>query len=195
MKVIGLTGGIGMGKSTAAAQLSLLGAQLCSADEIVHDLLAHAGPASDAVKQEFPEVVTNMGIDRKRLGDIVFNDKTRRAKLEAILHPLVEAEEKRFIEAARSNGARHVVLEIPLLYETGAEKRCDVVIVVTAPSFVQKSRVMVRPNMSEQKFQQILAAQMPDSEKRKRADFVVQTGFGKAYSFWQLKRIMNKLDA
>jgi dephospho-CoA kinase len=173
----------------------MLGAQLCSADEIVHDLLAHEGPASEAVQKEFPEAMTNRGIDRKRLGDIVFNDQERRKQLEAILHPLVAAEEKRFIETARTNGARHVVLEIPLLYETGAESRCDVVIVVTAPAFVQKSRVMVRPNMNEQKFKQILAAQLPDEEKRKRADFVVQTGFGKAYSGWQLKRIMNKLDA
>lgn len=195
MKIIGLTGSIGMGKSTVASQLAALGAEVCSADDIVHALLAKNGAAVAAVARYFPETEKDGAIDRKALGRIVFHDKEKLKTLEGILHPLVIAEENAFIEQKRKEGAHTVVLEIPLLYETGAEKRCDAVIVVTAPPGTQKKRVLGRMHMTEETFRRILEQQMPDHEKQKRADFIVQTGFGRAYSFYQVKRILKKLHA
>lgn len=186
MIVIGLTGGIGMGKSTVAAQLAALGAKVISADAIVHRLLAEGGGAVEAVGKVFPGTVKKNAVDRKSLGEIVFNDKEKKKQLEALLHPLVVAEENRFIEQYQRMGARMAVLDIPLLFETGAEKRCDVTIVVTAPFFVQKQRVMRRLHMTEAKFNAIVGSQLPDLHKQQRADFVIETGLGKAHSFRQV---------
>lgn len=188
--VLGLTGSIGMGKSTVAAQLEFLGAKVCSADAIVHRLLT--GAAVKPVGELFPETLKNGAIDRQALGKIVFHDDAKLKQLEQILHPLVVAEENAFI-AAHKEGV--VVLEIPLLYETGAQSRCDAVMVVTAPHFIQKRRVMKRTGMTEEKFAAILAKQMPDKEKRARATYVVQTGLGKWASLWQVKRIMKEIQA
>jgi dephospho-CoA kinase len=195
MIIIGLTGSIGMGKTTVASQLAALGAAVCSADDIVHRLLGAGGAAVAAVGELFPQALKDGAIDRKLLGDIVFHDDEKMQALENILHPLVVAEENRFIEEQRRKGAKFAVLEIPLLYETGAQSRCDAVIVVSAPYFIQKRRVMKRPGMSEAKFQKILSRQLPDRQKRTRADFIVQTGLGLAYSGWQVKRILRRLDA
>lgn len=191
--MIGLTGSIGMGKSTAAEQLTALGVEVLNSDAVVHALLARGGAAVEAVRNHFPETVKDGAVDRKSLGDIVFNNREKLKALEGILHPLVAAEEHRFIERKRKEGAACAVLEIPLLYETGAEKRCDKIVVVTAPYFVQRRRVLKRPNMTPEKFSYILSQQMPDSEKRRRADFVVHTGLGKAYSLFQIKNILKKL--
>ena len=193
MIVLGLTGSIGMGKSTAAAQLESLGAKAISADAIVHQLLGKGGAAVEAVAAIFPETLEHGVIHRKKLGDIVFWDAEKLKRLEGILHPLVVAEENRFITEQREKGMDFCVLEIPLLYETGAEKRCQFVIVVSAPYFIQKRRVMKRPGMTREKWARILDKQMPDHEKRKRADFVVHTGLGRAYSFFQLKNILKRL--
>lgn len=190
MIVIGLTGGIGMGKSTLAKQLALLGAKICHADAIVHRLLDSGGAAVSAVARAFPGTEKGGAIDRKKLGDIVFNDEKKRKKLEALLHPLVFAEEDRFIEKQRALGAKYVVLDIPLLFETGSEVRCDIVIVASAPSFVQRQRVLARHHMTGERFASILRQQMSDRDKCLLADFVVQTGQGKAYSMRQLKQIM-----
>lgn len=193
--IIGLTGSIGMGKSTVAAQFASLGIEVLSADAIVHALLAKGGAAAEAVGRQFPEAAQNGAINRQALGNIVFGDREKLKLLESILHPLVVAEENRFIERKRGEKAKYAVLEIPLLYETGAEKRCDAVVVVTAPSFLQKYRVLKRPGMTKERLACILSQQMPDGEKRARADFIVQTGLGKAYSLLQVKRILKVLDA
>jgi len=192
--IIGLTGGIGMGKSTIAAQLKALGAKICNADAIVHQLLAKGGAAVDAVGKVFPGVVKHGAVDRKALGEIVFKDKAKLEKLEHLLHPLVVAEENRFIDKAWRKGAKLIVLDIPLLFETTAERRCDIVIVAGAPSFIQKQRVMKRHGMTPDKFERIVATQMPEREKHKRADFVVLTGLGKAYSFKQLAALFGKFS-
>lgn len=195
MKVIGLTGSIGMGKTTVASQFAALGAEVCSADEIVHSLMRQGGAAVEEIGRHFPGVIKNNEVDRSALGAIVFNDKEKLKQLEAILHPLVVAQENRFVEKKRGEGARFAVLEIPLLFETGAQARCDATVVATAPYFIQKRRVMTRAGMTEDKFKRILAVQMPDGEKRRRASFVVQTGLGRAYSNFQVKSILRALDA
>lgn len=194
MIVIGLTGSIGMGKTTVASQLVEFGAKICNADDIVHRLLAKDGAAVTEVGKYFPSVVKNAAVDRKALGDIVFHDKEKMKRLEAILHPLVVAEENAFIERMRRDNVKIAVLEIPLLFETEAEKRCDVVIVASAPIFIQKRRVMQRPHMTLKKFHRIIKSQLPDKKKRSRAHFVVQTGLGKAYSRYQVKKILRKLN-
>lgn len=186
--VIGLTGGIGMGKSTVASQLALLGAKICNADAIVHRLLGKSGAAVAAVEKLFPGTVKNGAVDRKLLGDVVFHDAAKMKMLEQLLHPLVVAEENRFIERSQRLGAKLVVLDIPLLFETGVEKRCDKVMVASAPAFLQAARVLKRPGMTQAKFRRIIASQLPERAKRKRADAVILTGLGRAYSFRQLKR-------
>lgn len=193
LRVLGLTGGIGMGKSTVTLQLASMGAHVCNADIIVHQLLAKGGAGVDPVGKAFKGVVKNGAVDRKALGAIVFKDKNKLKELEAILHPLVVAEENRFIEEQIAKGSKLVILDIPLLFETGAEKRCDAVMVVSSPAFIQRQRVMKRPGMTEEKFQSILASQMPDSEKRKRADIVIETGLGKAYSYRKIKQALLEL--
>jgi len=195
MIIIGLTGGIGMGKSTVAAQFALLGVKVCNADAIVHQLLAQGGAAVAQVGKQFPGVVKNSAVDRKALGDIVFNDKAKLHELEGVLHPLVVAEENAFIGRERRKGARFMALDIPLLFETGAEERCDLVVVASAPFFIQKQRVMKRPGMTEEKFHRIVQSQMPDSEKRRIADTVIETGLGKAHSFRLVALLMKELHA
>jgi dephospho-CoA kinase len=183
MIVIGLTGSIGMGKSTVAAQLAKLGVKVCGADRIVHDLLAKDGTAVAAVGAAFPGVVKDGAVDRKALGAVVFADRLKLKTLEQLLHPLVVAEENHFVARARLTGAKMAVLDIPLLFETHAQERCDMTVVVTAPQFIQRQRVLKRPGMTEAKFSAILQTQMPDSEKRHLADWVIDTGLGKARSF------------
>ncbi len=192
MIVIGLTGSIGMGKSTLALQLASLGAKVCSADAIVHQLMAKGGAAVAEVAKAFPQAVKDGEVDRKALGAIVFNDKTQLKRLEELLHPLVVAAENQFVWEQRRLGARMAVLDIPLLFETGAEQRCDVTLVASAPFFLQKQRVLRRPHMSEQKFLQILRSQLSDRNKRRRADKVVLTGLGKSHSFRTLVTWLRK---
>lgn len=183
MIVIGLTGSIGMGKSTVAAQFRWLGAKICCADAIVHRLMAKGGAAVSAISRHFPGVVKAGAVDRKALGSIVFADKAKLKQLEAILHPLVIAEEDRFIRNEGRKGARLVVVDIPLLFETGGQARFDLTVTVSAPLFLQKQRVMRRANMTAEKFAAIVRSQMPDREKRRRADVVIQTGLGRHRSF------------
>jgi dephospho-CoA kinase len=184
MKIIGLTGSIGMGKSTAAAMLKDMGVPVHEADAAVHKLMQAGGAAVAAVRDLYPAAyaVNAKGegfIDRAVLGRAAFDDDALMKKLEAILHPLVRQEEKRFLDEARAKGAALAVLDIPLLFETGGEARVDAVWVVSAPSFVQRLRVMRRPGMTKEKFASILTKQMPDEEKRRRAQAVVPTGFGR----------------
>lgn len=194
MIVLGLTGSIGMGKSTAAAMLRRLGVPLFDADAVVHRLLGPGGAAVADVEALFPGVRDASGaIDRRRLGQRVFGDPVALRRLEAILHPMVRREETRFVRQARARGETLVVLDIPLLYETGAPERCDYVLVVSAPARIQRERVMRRPGMTESRFASILRAQMPDHEKRRRADFVVPTGLGRALTFRRLRQVVTLL--
>ncbi len=193
MLIIGLTGSIGMGKSMVAAQLARLGAKVCNADDIVHKLLAKDGRAVKLVEKAFKNVVVGGAVNRKALGDIVFKDKAQLKVLEKIMHPLVVGAENEFVRRQQLLGADLVVMDIPLLFETGAEERCDVTLVVTAPHVIQRQRVMRRANMTPEKFHEILKAQMPDSEKRARADFIIETGLGKATSFMACKTLVMTL--
>ncbi len=194
MIVLGLTGSIGMGKSTAAGMLRRLGVRLFDADAVVHRLLASGGNAVAAVDRAFPGVCDDTGaVDRRRLGQRVFGDPAALRRLEAILHPMVRHAESRFVAQARGRRDRLVVLDIPLLYETGAPERCDYVLVVSAPARVQRERVMRRPGMTDSRLANILRAQMPDREKRRRADFVVPTGLGRGVTFRRLRRVVAEL--
>ena len=191
MIVLGLTGSIGMGKSTAAATLRRLGVRLFDADAMVHELLGPGGEAVEAVEALFPGARDETGaIDRRLVGQRVFGDPAALRRLEAILHPLVRRAETRFVGQARARRESLVVLDIPLLYETGAPDRVDYVLVVSAPARVQRERVMRRPGMTESRFASILRAQMPDREKRRRADFVVPTGLGRGLTFRRLRRVV-----
>jgi dephospho-CoA kinase len=191
MIVLGLTGSIGMGKSTAANMLRRLGVKLFDADAVVHQLLGPGGKAVTAVEALFPGVRDEVGaVDRRLVGHRVFGDPAALRRLEAILHPMVRRAETQFVRQARARRDRLVVLDIPLLYETGAPERCDYVLVVSAPARVQRERVMRRPGMTESRFASILRAQMRDREKRRRADFVVPTGLGRGLTFRRLRRVV-----
>lgn len=192
--IIGLTGSIGMGKTTVARMFIRQGVAACDSDAIVHKLMEKGGKAVEAISKLFPAALKDGGIDRQSLGREVFGNSEKLAKLEAILHPLVVEGQREFIKRARLKGIRLVVLDIPLLFETGAEKRCHNVVVVTAPAFIQRQRVLARPRMTEEKFANILARQMPDREKRRRADRVIDTGLGKARSAAQVKKYVCSLN-
>lgn len=194
MIVLGLTGSIGMGKSTAAAMLQRLGVPLFDADAVVHRLLAPGGAAVRAVEAAFPGIRDEAGgIDRQRLGPRVFGHPEALRRLEAILHPMVREAERGFVARARARHEKLIVLDIPLLFETGGAGRCDYVLVVSAPARLQRERVMRRSGMTARRFQEILQAQLPDSEKRRRADFVVGTALSKAATFHRLRAIVDEL--
>ena len=193
MIVLGLTGSLAMGKSTAAAFLMRMGLPLHDADAAVHDLLGPKGDAVAEVEAAFPGTRRGDEIDRRALGRLVFRDPKALARLESILHPQVRAKALEFLKLQRRRGCRIAVLDIPLLFETGGEKLCDAVIVVTAPRFLQESRALSRPGMTREKLAGIRARQMPESDKRRRADFVVRTGRDKGYTFRQLRRIVRCL--
>lgn len=190
MKVLGLTGSIGMGKSTAATMLRRLGVPVHDADATVHRLMGWGGVAVAAVAAAFPGVVTDGAVDRRELGRRVFGRPAELKRLEAILHPLVRRAETAFLKRHRRYGTKLVVLDIPLLFETGGEKRCDRVAVVSCPAFLQAQRVLRRPGMSAERLAAILAQQTPDAEKRRRADFVLRSGAGRVPVLRALKRIV-----
>ncbi len=195
MIILGLTGSIGMGKSVATSMFRDMGVPVHCSDEAVHALLGPQGDAVAAVDAAFPGVKNphENSINRKALGALIFGHDDNRKRLEAIIHPLVVASQKRFIAEQSKHQQPLVVLDIPLLYETGADARVDKVVVVSAPSFIQRQRVLARPGMSREKFESIRATQMPDAEKRRRADYVVQTGIGRAYTRNALRRIIKQL--
>lgn len=193
MIILGLTGSIGMGKSTAANMFRAMGVPVHDADATVHGLLANDRAVRGLIDARFPGVVSGHTIDRQALGAAVFGDRDARRDLEVILHPRVRRAADNFLRLHRVSGADLVVLDVPLLFETGGEARVDAVVVVSAPAFLQRKRVMARPGMEAQKFEDILASQIPDHEKRRRADFVVETGLGRAYTFAKLKRIVTAI--
>lgn len=176
MIVLGLTGSIGMGKSTTAKMFTDAGVPVHDSDETVHRL--YAGKAAPLVEAAFPGITKAGVVDRARLAEKVLGDPAALKTLEAIIHPLVRADADAFLGFHRAAGAPIAVLDIPLLFETGGRGRVDKVVVVTAPAEVQRARVLERPGMSEEKFAAILAKQVPDAEKRRQADFIVDTGQG-----------------
>lgn len=173
---IGLTGSIGMGKSTVLAMFADFGAAVWNADDAVHRLYAKGGAAVAPVAALFPDAIVDGAVDRGRLAAHVLADRAKLKGLEAVVHPLVGADRADFMNAAEHAGAQAVVLDIPLLFENAYEHLFDAVVVVSAPAEVQRSRVLARPGMTAEKFAAILAEQTPDAEKRARADYVISTG-------------------
>ena len=178
MIVIGLTGSIGMGKTTTARLFGEEGAAVWDADAAVHDLYGPGGKAVEAVEAAFPGVRGPDGVDRAKLAEALRSDPDGYARLEAIVHPLVREHRADLMEEARAGGARLLVLDIPLLMETGGDAEVDAVVVVTAPAEVQRKRVLSRPGMTPERFAEILARQTPDGEKRARADFIIESHKG-----------------
>jgi dephospho-CoA kinase len=191
MFIIGLTGSVGMGKSATARLFSEFGVPVHDADAVVHRL--YEGEAVGAIEHAFPGTVRDGKVDRGKLAGDVLNDPTALAQLEGIVHPLVRAAEDELIAAAQRRGQGTVVLDIPLLFETGAEKRVNAVVVVTAAPDIQRERVLARRGMTMQKLESILARQMPDSEKRRRADFVVDTSKGFDAAREQVRAILDAI--
>lgn len=191
---LGLTGSIGMGKSTTAAMFAKRGLPVYDADAAVHAIYAPGGLAVAPLESAFPGVTgEDGGIDRAKLREAVTGNEAAMKQLEAIVHPLVGAMQRDFLERAAADGADIVVLDIPLLFENGGDKRVDAIVVVTAPEAVQRERVMARGQMTEAQFMAILARQTPDAEKRKRADFVINTGLGLEYAQAQVDEVINAL--
>ena len=193
MKILGLTGGVGMGKSTAAAMLRRMRVPVYDADAAVHRMMGKGGIAVAAVAAAFPGVVKDGAIDRAALGSRVFGDPGAMKRLEAIIHPLVRRDEDRFLAEMRRRRAKLVVMDVPLLFESGRDRRYDATIVVAAPEFLRRARVLARPGMTPARLAAIMAKQMPDAEKRRRADIVVPSGLGRALTWRRLRHAIERL--
>ena len=193
MKIAGLTGSIAMGKSETARMFRELGVPVFDADAVVHELYAKDGAAVASVETLFPGAIVDGAVDRQRLSKFVLNDSDAMAGLEAVVHPLVRNAREEFIKTARGDGHGLIVLDIPLLFETGYDGRMDVVIVVSAPPEIQRERALQRPGMTLEKFENILARQVDDAEKRKKADYVVDSSQGLEHAFSQVRQIVQDL--
>ncbi|MFW5678795.1 MAG: dephospho-CoA kinase [Pseudomonadota bacterium] len=192
MRILGLTGSIAMGKSTTAALFRSFGVPVFDADLAVHDLMAPGGAAVAAVLDAFEGVGDReRGIDRRALGARVLGDDAALRRLEGILHPAVRAAERAFLQRATRNGDGLAVLDVPLLFETRGEQRCDATVVVSAPRELQRQRALARPGMTADRLAAILRRQMPDKEKQRRADFVVRTGAGRALALADVRRVLD----
>lgn len=191
MFILGLTGSIGMGKTATARMFAEEGVPVQDADAVVHAL--YEGEATALIEAAFPGTTAGGVVDRVRLGAQVIGNADAIKRLEAIVHPLVAQKRDQFLAESEKNGADVAVLDIPLLYETGGDKRCDAVAVVSAPAEVQRERVLTRPGMTEERFLAILAKQMPDAEKRRRADFIVDTSKGFDAARQQVREILDKV--
>ena len=195
MLIIGLTGSIAMGKSTTSGLFKGFGVPVFDADRAVHDLMAPGGGAVAAVLQAFPGCGDPArGIDRKRLGAMVLGDAPALRRLEAILHPRVRDAERAFLQRTARNADAWALVDVPLLFEGGGDRRCDLTVVVSAPAWLQRQRVLARPGMTEARLAAILAQQMPDAEKRRRADFVVRTGAGRAQALADVRRVLTRVQ-
>ena len=191
MFILGLTGSIGMGKTATARMFAEEGVPVQDADAVVHAL--YEGEATALIEAAFPGTTAGGVVDRVRLGAQVIGNADAIKRLEAIVHPLVAQKRDQFLAESEKNGADVAVLDVPLLYETGGDKRCDAVAVVSAPAEVQRERVLTRPGMTEERFLAILAKQMPDAEKRRRADFIVDTSKGFDAARQQVREILDKV--
>ena len=191
MLVIGLTGGIGMGKSAAAEYFAQAGVPVFNADACVHSL--YEGEAVEAIEAAFPGVARGGTVDRQLLSERISGSPERLRQLEEIVHPLVVAAEIEFLRQQERNGADMAMLEIPLLFETDAHSRVDVTVVLSAPEAVQRDRVLARPGMTIDKLEHLLARQLPDAEKRDRADYVINSGLPLAGMHAELDRLLESL--
>ena len=189
MRVIGLTGSIGMGKSFVAKLFSQNHVPVFNADDCVRVLYRKGGEAVPHVKKLFPEVIKNGEVDKNALSKALLKQPKKWQQLESMIHPLVREKEQRFIKQCKTRGEELCILEVPLLYETKADKLCDAVIVVTAPWFVQRARVLRRKGMTIEKYQAITQRQTSDKEKVKRADYIVRTGLSKGHTAKQVEAI------
>ena len=189
MKIIGLTGSIATGKSTVTEMFRHLKIPVHDSDKKVHEFMEPQGPAVPKIISEFGDVGNiDEGINRQKLGKIIFGDAVAKARLESIVHPLVWYDRKRFFAEMKQQGRKIVVLDVPLLFETGSDIVCDTIICVWAPYFIQRQRALQRVGMSEKKFKSILEHQLPQQTKKRLADFPLPTGLGKAYTYKLLKR-------
>lgn len=191
MFILGLTGSIGMGKSTTAKMFAEEGVPVHDADVVVHRL--YEGEAAPAIEAAFPGTTDHGKVNRDKLGERVLGNELAMKRLEHIVHPLVRQAEERFLAEAKKKGAKAALLDIPLLYETAGDKRCDAVVVVSAPAEIQRARAFERPGMTQEKFAAILAKQTPDTEKRRRADFVVDTSKGIEPARTQVRDILQAI--
>ncbi|MEL7285489.1 MAG: dephospho-CoA kinase [Pseudomonadota bacterium] len=194
MKILGLTGSIGMGKSTTAKMFADFGFPVYDADAAVHALYASGGAAVGPLSERFGEILKDGGVDRAALRAKVVDDPDAMKDLESIVHPLVGQSQLNFRQQALESKKSFAVLDIPLLFETGGDARCDLVAVVTAPADMQKARVLSRGEMSEDEFENIRAKQMADADKRARADFVISTAFGFDFTRAHVQAIIDLLD-
>lgn len=193
MIIVGLTGSIGMGKSTTAQLFADAGAAVWDADAAVHRLYAKAGAAVEAIRALYPDAIVNDAVDRARLREAIMTDATLLKKVESVVHPLVGEDRAAFLDAARLEGAAVAILDIPLIFETGNTSSFDQIVVVSAPAEVQRARVLERPGMTEAAFEAILAKQVPDAEKRAGADYIIDTSRGIDAARADVVRIMSDL--
>jgi dephospho-CoA kinase len=193
MLLIGLTGSIGMGKSETAKMFKALGLPVYDADAAVHALYAAGGAAVEPIENAFPGVTRDGAIDREELSKRVLGQPEALKRLEGIIHPLVGISQLAFLQDAEKSGAKMVVLDIPLIFETGGEDRVDVTVVVSAPAEIQRARVLARPGMKLEKFEAILAKQVPDAEKRARAHFIVDSSQGLDHAKEEVQEIIKAL--
>jgi dephospho-CoA kinase len=189
--VLCLTGSLAMGKSTAAKFFAECGVPVHDSDAVVHAL--YQGEAAALIERAFPGSTSGGTVDRAKLAEIVVNDRAAIARLEAIIHPLVTASREKFLAQAQAQGTAVVVVDIPLLFETDAQSRCDAVVVVSAPAADQRRRALDRPGMTEEKFEALLAKQLPDTEKRRRADFIVDSSQGFDHTRAQIRDILRNV--
>lgn len=194
MKVLGITGSVGMGKTTAAKAFARAGYPVFDADVAVHDLLANDKQTIAAVRRTFPGAIERGAIDRKALGALVFASPAALARLEKVLHARVRARQRHFVRDARRGGATLAVVDVPLLFETGGDKEVDAVLVVSAPAAVQRARVLARRGMTPARFKAMRARQWSDRDKRRHANYVVDTGAGRAMMVRQIRAILAILD-
>ena len=195
MIVVGLTGSIGMGKTATGKLFSKLGVPVCDADSIVHALYDRGGAAVEPIRAVFPDVVAEGRVDRVKLGESLAVEPEGFERLESIVHPLVRQAQQDFLDRSRKKGVTLAVLDIPLLFETGRDRDVDRIVVVSASPEIQKERVMKRPGMTAEIFNALLARQLPDEEKRARADFVVDTSKTREHAFAQVRDIVAALMA
>lgn len=195
MKVIGLTGSIAMGKSETARMFAELGVPVFDSDTAVHTLYAKGGDAIAPLRKAFPQAIVDGAVDRGLLSQVLAREPQRLGELEAIVHPLVRRMQEQFLAEHRAKGTTFVLLDIPLLLETGREGDVDIIVVVSAPLNVQRERALARPNMTAEKLETMLARQMPDTEKRRRADFIVDSSKGLDHARDQVRHILDMLAA
>ncbi|NNC38308.1 MAG: dephospho-CoA kinase [Acidimicrobiales bacterium] len=193
MIIVGLTGSIGMGKTTTSRMFADAGAAVFDADACVHDLYAKGGKAVPIIRAVFPDAIVDDAVDRKILSKHLQNDPLHIQVLESFIHPLVGEARAGAVAAARAQGKKIIVFDVPLLFETGGDKKVDKIVVVSASADVQRKRVMSRPGMTKEKFKMILSRQTPDAEKRKRADYIVETDKGLDFARQQVQNIIKDL--